>query len=402
MAGVDLFGNPVNDNPYDTGPHAPDPNQPGMPGTPGYPANGSNGSNGSGSNGSNGPIANPFNSSAPAPTDAAQAAMINRDKESWYNQIQAAGGNQQNTQSGLDDVVRQLSYASNAGKDPGQYIKEAIAKINAGLNNQTFSQGGRGGSADVNYDGIADTAQRSGGGSGGSGGGAGGNFGGASQWPGFQFNDPYTKLYEDVARRNLESLQGQNDQFQQLMGFLNKQFTSLSNSNGYSPEELAILNTQALEPIEAQRQAAQQRELQRTSRAGYLPSSGITLDQQSGIDRNFDQMRTAANRDLAVNNINERTNRLNQALNLGQLAVSIPDARNAQALNVANSLYQLPRNAMNDAQGVINGSSPTAALSPMIQLLSQAMQQQQYGQQNSAAMFGQLGTALYELLNGHR
>lgn len=214
-------------------------------------------------------------------------------------------------------------------------------------------------------------------------------------YPGAQFTDPYTKLYEDVLKNQMASLQGQNAQFQQLMDFLNSQFKTLSTSNGYTPDELAVLNTQAFEPIEAQRKAQQQRELERTSRAGYLPTSGLTMERQGDIDRIFNQARTAAGRDVAINSLNERTNRLNQALNLAQLAVNIPDARNAQAVNYANQLYNLPRTALSDAMGVINASSPQSAISPFVSLLGQQAtsqyQQQVLAQQNQSALWQALG-----------
>lgn len=227
---------------------------------------------------------------------------------------------------------------------------------------------------------------------------------GTSQAPPFQFNDPYTKLYEDVAQKNLASLQGQNDQVKQLMDFINKQFQTYSKSPGYSPDELAVLNAQMFSPIEANRQASQQRTLERASARGVLPSSGIVQDEQRLNDVNFDQQRAAGSRDVAINAITKRQQDLASALNLAQLGVTIPDQRDAQALSVANSLYQIPRQAMLDAEGVINGSSPTAALSPLIQLMQLGQQNSQFNQQQSQqqrdALMQQLGLLFAGIFGG--
>lgn len=294
-----------------------------------------------------------------------------------------------------------------------------------------------------------------------------------SQAPPFQFNDPYTKLFEDAAQKSLSSLQGNNAQMQQLMShlntqfqtlaqptaaetqaqkyleslqqvnpqvqqmmdFLNKQFQTLSQSQGYTPEELAILRTQAQEPIEADRKAAQQRALLRAGSRGVLPSSGIVLDEQNQIDHTFDAMRGTEGRNIALNSIqkrqqdlatamglgqvgiaipqqqqqqalsvaqtmeNARRQRVNDALNVAQLGVQIPDQREAQGLNVANMLYQLPRTAMQDANNIVNGSSPTAAMQPLIQLLQMGQQNSQFNQTMSAQQQQQLWGALGQLFD---
>ena len=206
----------------------------------------------------------------------------------------------------------------------------------------------------------------------------------------FQFNDPYTKQLEELGQRALQSFTQPNPQVQQVMDFLNKRFGELSTSNGYSPDELAVLRTQALEPIEANRQASQKRVMERAGARGMLPSSGLIQDEQRTVDRDFDKLRTAADRDLAINSINERGRRQGEALNLGQLGISIPQQQNAQALNVGQMLYNLPRQAMLDAQGVINGSAPQNMISPYVQLLQQ--------QQNADAIRRQQDADYYDSL----
>jgi hypothetical protein len=159
----------------------------------------------------------------------------------------------------------------------------------------------------------------------------------------------------------------------------------LSSSPGYSPEERALLNTQAFEPIEAQRQAAQKRVLERASMRGILPSSGLVQDEYATNDRSADQLRTVANRDLTINEINKRQADLGTALQLGQAATAQDQSTRTQALSLATLLYQLPIQAQNQALAVINGTGSPQSLLPYVIQLAQA------GAQNNADAARQAG-----------
>lgn len=221
-----------------------------------------------------------------------------------------------------------------------------------------------------------------------------GNFSG---W----FDDPSTKLYEQTAKRqmgqiwdnpDLNSLinigRRQRDEIRdnpalkQLQDFLQQRFTEFSETPGFSPQEMAVLNTQAFEPIEEQRKAAQDRATQRMAARGFLPSSGVGEIDARNIDRDFDKLRTVANRDLAVRGIDRRDqdlaaaeqiatvlgqtlpqNQRAEEFNLARtLGLTIPQGQRAEELNLANILYGLPRNALMDALAVINGSPGTNQL----------------------------------------
>lgn len=328
---------------------------------------------------------------------------------------------EQNLSGGTNDLQRRAEELNKSLglSDPGniqsllsgradwdEYFKDETARAN----NRTFSAGGTGGSADTNDDGRADPGWFQG---------AGGQWaqgplpapnrsdprvattmGPLQNFPGFQFNDPYTKLYEETAQNSLKSLTGQNAEMQRLMDFISKQFDTLSTSQGYSPEELAVLQTQAFEPIEANRQASQKRALERASARGILPSSGVVQGEQTNIDTDFDKLRAAANRDVAINAINRKDANRNQALQLAKLGVDLPDQRMAQGLNVANLLYQIPRTAMMDANTIVNGSNPNAAISPYIQLMQQQQLQAQQNQARNDAFLEQLGAWLFQMAGG--
>lgn len=224
-----------------------------------------------------------------------------------------------------------------------------------------------------------------------------GGGGSGQTWSGNWFTDPATQQLEDVIKNQLNQLTnpGANDPQSQLMAFLMKRFQELAGSNGYSPEELALLRTQGSEPIEALRTASQNRELERTARAGYLPTSGLTRINQQQNDVDYDRMRTAAQRDLAVQNINERTNRLNQAAQLGQTALATQRGTNANQLQLSTLLQQLPVQALNQALAVLNGTTNPSQLGQLVAQYTQLQQQNQY-QQNAqqAALWNNIGAIL--------
>lgn len=227
-----------------------------------------------------------------------------------------------------------------------------------------------------------------------------------SNMPGFQFDDPYTKQLEDLVRQNLSAIQQpqSNPALDQLTQFLQKRFTDLSQSPGYSPEELAVIRTQMLEPIERDRQANRDRVTQRTAARGFLPSSGLhEQDLQEFVDRPAMEARTAAQRDIAINAIGQRRQDQNQAINVGKIAgIEIPglqraedQSRRSEALNLSSLLYDLPNRAMQQAQSVISGSPGPGDLFNQAIALQQAQQQQQALNAQKWAQIGQLIAGLF-------
>lgn len=210
-----------------------------------------------------------------------------------------------------------------------------------------------------------------------------------------QFDDPYTNLLENISKSQMGEIRS-NPQLDQLKTFLNSRFQELSSAPGFSPAEMAVLNTQAFEPIEEMRKAAQQRSLDRTAARGFLPSSGLAELDARSIDQDFDKLRTVANRDLAVRAIDRRDSDLNQAGSIAaQLGLQIPQSQRSEELNLANLLYGLPRNALMDALAVVNGSGNPASLYAGSSLMAQ---QQQYEEQMNAARWNQIAQLLASIL----
>lgn len=258
----------------------------------------------------------------------------------------------------------------------------------------TASNGGRGGDADLDENGAIDPGWTKG---------AGGQytFGpsaattqslaarGGTPYPyaGNTFSDPWTGQLEQLITSQLNAVTNPPADAAQtkLMQFLMQRFGDLSSTPGYSDADRALLNTQALEPIEALRQASNKRVLERASARGFLPSSGLVQDEYAQNDRYHDQLRTVANRDLAVNAITKRTQDVATAAQLGQAATAQEQAQRNQALSLATLLYQLPINAQNQALAVINGTGGPQSLLPYVVQMAQA------GQQNNAQFWNSLG-----------
>jgi hypothetical protein len=213
--------------------------------------------------------------------------------------------------------------------------------------------------------------------------------------PGLQFDDPYTNLLEQISQKQLGEVRS-NPGLDQLMQFLTSQFQDLSTNPGYNADERALLNTQAFEPIEANRAASKQRAIERSAARGFAPSSGLQELDLRDIERAADQARTVAGRDLAIAGLNRRDQDLSRALDLGQmLGLTIPQGQRREEIGLGNLLYQLPRTALNDALGVINGTpSSSDAFSQAIQLLQQQYGRQDVANQNNAALYGQIGQIL--------
>jgi len=214
------------------------------------------------------------------------------------------------------------------------------------------------------------------------------------------FDDPWTSQLEKLINDQLRAVTSppENSPQAQLTRFLLDQFQKLSANPGYTPEQQAVLRTQAFEPLEDRRQAAKRRALEVASARGFLPSSGLTdqVEAANGglepLDVAYDRMRTVLDRDLSINAINRQDADLVKALQMISGANAQDQQARQQALNLSTLLYQLPINAQQNASAVINGTGSPASL------LGQVIQLAQANQNNSADWFRSLG--LYAGLGG--
>ena len=127
----------------------------------------------------------------------------------------------------------------------------------------------------------------------------------------------------------------------------------------YTGAEQEILRTQLFEPIEADRQAARQRDLGRVSDQGIAQSSGTALALQNQTDAGFDRSRASAQGDLARRQIEERRARdreiqtLSETLFGRQAGVSaVGEARQREAQQLLEQMTgaRMDSSALSDAR----------------------------------------------------
>lgn len=209
-----------------------------------------------------------------------------------------------------------------------------------------------------------------------------------------QFNDPSTRLLEQYLQQQMGRLSSQQQAQEQanaglrakmpdiqaatdrLVAYLNQRATSLQGAP-YTGTEQEILRTQALDPIERDRTAANKRALEQIGARGLTPESGIAMGLQNDVNSVFDRQRAGAQGDLAYKTINEQRSRQQEAQ---QLLGMVPQVQRAgatgdlqflsaldsavnslgsQGINLATANQRLPSQAMNDALAVM-GMGPGA------------------------------------------
>jgi hypothetical protein len=228
------------------------------------------------------------------------------------------------------------------------------------------------------------------------------------------------------------------------------------NQEPYTGAEWEAYRTEALDPIEADRTAAQQRALGRISQQGVDPSSGIALALQNEVDQGYDSARAQAQNQLAITSNQTRAMRKGQAFEAGlnaeqlknqarsaaasaaggaanawanrqglragtagELAGALPtrlaaqlqpaqglyglsqgmrneqDARYAQAISLSQMLAQLPAQRQAEALAAMGqGSTPTDVLNNLGQISQLNSYNQQTQNQNNANLQSGLGTLL--------
>lgn len=197
--------------------------------------------------------------------------------------------------------------------------------------------------------------------------------GGGAQRPnvgGAAFNDPATAQWEQLLR--------------QLVDRMNQPQPTWSNS------QMDLMQTQALDPLERQRQARKQQETQRLAARGITPGSGIFNEAMSSIDRQFDQARTQTQAGFATQAIGREdqlfANNEQRALNSVNLFKQIPQMADSR-LQLANSML-MPAN-------------PYQTLALNNQYQGMAMQNQQYQNAQNQQFNALITQLLYDFFNSN-
>lgn len=220
---------------------------------------------------------------------------------------------------------------------------------------------------------------------------------------GAQFSDPSTKQFESYIKQYLDQVAApvHDPAVDELLSYLHQRVTDLKQP-AYTGAEQEILRTQALDPIENDRTAAQKRALDWMSSHGWGDTSGISADLMNQVNAGFDKSRASAQNDLAYKQIDEKRARdLDVQKLLGQ-QVSINDQlrqeegqRRQTGLSLSSLLYELPQNAAQGAMAAIGqAGNPTDLFNSLVQLNSIT----QNNKTQNAAMWAQIGASFAPLL----
>lgn len=176
---------------------------------------------------------------------------------------------------------------------------------------------------------------------------AGQNDGGGGGMSGSNpFDDPATKPYIDQLLQRMQQLQTPqaNPQMDSLQAYLKKYFEQLQGPT-YTPQQQDTIHTQAIDPLERQRQAQLKQVALKMASRGITPGSGPYLEAERAINQQFDSLGAQTQGGLALNEINQGRQDASKAVDVGSAAAQLTngtflqqDARNNQALNYGRQI----------------------------------------------------------------
>jgi hypothetical protein len=187
--------------------------------------------------------------------------------------------------------------------------------------------------------------------------------------PGQVFSDPATQEWEKLLRQLNERLQ--------------------QPQPTYTDAQRDLMQTQAIDPLERQRQAMKQQKVQEYASMGHARSSGQLEQALQDVDRQFDQMKTGQQSQFALNQINREDQLFNSN-----------EQRALAGLNLFGQIPQLADRRLAAAQGSLIPSNPYQLLSLQNQIHQQGQYQQNYNQQQDQQFWNWLGQMLANAFAG--
>ena len=200
------------------------------------------------------------------------------------------------------------------------------------------------------------------------------------------FDDPYTRMYEQLARNQIGRLSQpfSDPALDEVVGLIRSRVGSMLsaapvsfnagnpymgeyaaavrqrmgelNQEPFSAPEEARMRTKALESVEGNRSANLQRIRENISRRGIADTSGIMLDMERSANDEAARNRTTAETDLAQYITSERNRRRDQAVTLGGSLAQLGEAeagRNLSAQIASHNANQSREGQIFQAAGML-------------------------------------------------
>jgi len=177
------------------------------------------------------------------------------------------------------------------------------------------------------------------------------------------FTDPATSQWEQALTSLSTQLQQpqQNPYLQPLLDYMQHYFQQLQGPV-YSPQQMDILQTQALDPLTRQRDVARQNLANRLAARGLHPGDGIYEQAMMQLDNQFEQLHTQLQGGFAANAAQLQAGQAQQAAQVGaQLAAlfqqnqATDEGRNLQGVNLLQQLPNLADRRLQLALQALNG-----------------------------------------------
>lgn len=232
-----------------------------------------------------------------------------------------------------------------------------------------------------------------------------GQFTQASQ-PSGVFTDPGARNWETGVNYGASRLlQPQpNADFQPYVDYMRQYFKQLQQP-GYTPAQQDLMQTQALDPLERQRQAARQQVEQRFAQKGV--QGGVVEKAMQDVDRQFNELRTKSQSNFALNQIGYDQARQQQAAQVGaslsqaqQAAATNDEGRMMQALSLLFQIPQFADQRMLNANSVLQPMNPASLLGALGQINASNQGQNQFNAQQNQFFWSQLGQLLANSFGG--
>jgi hypothetical protein len=223
------------------------------------------------------------------------------------------------------------------------------------------------------------------------------------------FDDPGASLLESILRARLNELAAPVDDpsIGNLIAALTERVKQLQGPV-FSDGEEEAMRTKLFDQTERDRQSRIKSAIERMAALGHGKTSGTITDAVEQVNRGFDSTRATQQNNLTTSMIDERQNRLNQALQLMSSIANVnqgtrdqEDSRRRELVSLASILEQMPQDRLQLAMAAAgNGSAPAPLANELISLQNAGINQQESAANRRAGLQTGLGQIVAQIIAG--
>jgi predicted transcriptional regulator len=308
-----------------------------------------------------------------------------------------AGGNIENLPAGLDPSLQAFRQAWGQGLR-GEALVGAANQQMPGhafyVDKNVYAVPGGQGYIGVNGQGVLFYAP--------------GDSGGGQNHSGGIFTDPGAAQWEQALTALAGKLQQpvKNADYQPLVDYL-RTYAQQLQGGAYTPNQMDLFQTQALNPLTGQRDAEKQRAIQQLAAKGISPSSGIAQKALFDIDRQYEQARTQTQAGIATGAVKQDQQNHELAANVLGSLNSLEGATTQQELNNAlqgvNLMFQVPQYAdsrLQLANQTLAPSNQALNLTSLLSMIPSFQQAQTQTTGQNSQFYNGIGSLILQSILG--